>query len=338
MGNILVADIDPAVPEESAARSLDVAFTTEAHTKLAPMQTSATIIGLNREERARLTQQQKLAKQRAWAEYEKVFSGAIEVTEEEQILPLQKQLAYNGLQLKIEAGYQDDFAVIANAQTLPDGVKHDTTGVPTTTLTAQDGRYPWQNGFVSEEMEAGVTYRDWALIEQLSEGVLTGQSTLDEVEAAVPELVKRKQFGGYLNSRVLEGDSAARVKDLAATLGLTMYFDRGERVFLRADAVLQSEAVELRLVGKPSGGVEQATPGGLLTYTEEDRGFLSVRCLLNHRLSPGRQVLAYDDTGKQIGGGVYRVDYVKHYGSTYGAEFYSDAVLRPTTIHRSRNL
>lgn len=338
VGSIIVADIDPALPEASANRSLDVSFTTEAHTKLQPMATTVEVIGLNRITRSQLTLQQQAAKKLAWEEYQKVLTGALAVTEEEQVFQVQQQLVYSGLQVLVEAGYQDDFAVIANAQSMPDGIKHDASAVPRTTIEAQDGRYPWQNGFVSQEMAPGVTFRDWALIEQLSEGYLTGELTAAAVDAAVPELLTRKNYPGYFNARVLEGDAASRMEDMAATLGLTMFFDRGERVWLSANAVTLAEAVVLKLLGKPVGGIDLPTPGGLLTYKEEDRGFLSVHCLLNHRLTPGRQVLVFDEFGAPVGAGTFRVDYVKHTGSTFDATYYSDAILRPVTIPAATNV
>lgn len=337
MGNVIVADIDPAQPEISQRHSLDVSFTTEAHTKLQPLLTSAQIIGLNRETRARLSAQQKAASSVAWDQYQKVLTGAIQVTEEEQILQAQQQLVFQGLQLRIEAGYQDDFALIANAQSLPDGIKHDISGVPTTTIEAQDGRYPWQNGFVSEEMAPGVTYRDWGLITQLSEGYLTGAISTEEINAKTPELLTRKNFAGYLNGRVLTGDSARREAEIAETLGLTCFFDRGQKIYLDLNAVTQAEAVVLRLVGKPRQ--TEPTPGGLLSYTEpDDRGFVQVRTLLNHRLSPGRQVQVFDADGRSVGAGTFRCEYVKHSGSTHDATFNSEAVLRPVTIAWANNV
>lgn len=337
MGNVIVADIDPARPEASQLHSLDVSFTTEAHTKLSPLSTQVTVIGLNRETRARLSAQQKAASSIAWDQYQKVLTGAIQVTEEEQILQAQQQLVFQGLQLRIEAGYQDDFALIADAQALPDGIKHDISGVPTTTIEAMDGRYPWQNGFVSEPMAPGVTYRDWGLITQISEGYLTGAISTAEIEAQTPELLARKNFAGYLNGRVLTGDAALREQEMAETLGLTCFFDRGQKIYLNLNAVTQAEAVELRLIGSPRSTTP--TPGGLLSYTEpDDRGFVQVRTLLNHRLSPGRQVFVYDDLGAPVGAGVFRCEYVRHTGSTYGAEFNSEAVLRPVTIKVADNV
>lgn len=336
---MIVTDIDPALPEVSATRSLDVNFEVEAHTKLSPMSTRVEVIGLNRVTRALLTQQQAAAKQVAWQQYQAVLTGALAITDEEQIFQVQQQLVFNGIQVLVEAGYQDDFAVIANAQTMPDGIKHDTSGVPRTTIEAQDGRYPWQNGFVSQEMAPGVTYLDWALVEQLSEGFLTGTVSADQVAtASANTLLQRKNFAGYLNGRVLEGDSGTRVTEIAETLGLRPYFDRGNRVWLDPNAVTLDEAVVLKLVGKPVGGVETPAPGGLLSYTEEDRGFLSVRCLLNHRLTPGRQVTVLDELGMPVGVGTFRCDYVKHSGSTVDATYNSEAILRPVTIPAAANV
>jgi hypothetical protein len=338
MGNVIVADIDPAQPEASQRHSLDVSFTTEAHTKLSPLSTHVTVIGLNRETRARLSAQQKAAASVAWDQYQKVLTGAIQVTEEEQILQAQQQLSFQGLQVRIEAGYQDDFALIADAQSLPDGIKHDVSGVPTTTIEAQDGRYPWQNGFVSEEMSTtGVTYRDWQLVLQISEGYQTGTITGEEVDAAIPGLLTRKNFGGYLNGRVLTGDAALREQEMAETLGLMPFFDRGQKIYLNLNAVTQAEAVVLRLVGAPRSTTP--TPGGLLSYTEpDDRGFVQVHTLLNHRLSPGRQVQVFDADGVPVGAGVFRCEYVKHSGSTFDATYNSDAVLRPVTIKVADNV
>lgn len=337
MGGIIIADIDPARPEASQRHSLDFSFTTEAHTKLAPLSTHVTVIGLNRETRAQLSAQQKAASSVAWDQYQKVLTGAIQVTEEEQILQAQQQLVFNGLQVRIEAGYQDDFALIANAQALPDGIMHDVSGVPTTTIEAQDGRYPWQNGFVSEEMAPGVTYRDWSLITQLSEGYQTGAISTAEIEAKAPELLVRKNFAGYLNGRVLTGDAALREKEMAETLGLTCFFDRGQKIYLDLNAVTQAEAVVLRLIGSPRSTAP--TPGGLLSYTEPDsRGFVKTLSLLNHRLSPGRQVQVFDADGVPVGAGTFRCEYVKHSGSVFDATYHSEAILRPVTIAWADNV
>ena len=339
IGNIIVADIDPAVPDDSAGRSLDVSFTTEAHTKLEPLTTTVEVIGLNRDTRTRLEQQQKAAKKVAWDEYQKVLTGALEVIDEEQVLQVKQQIVYRGLQVRVEAGYQDDFALIADATTLQDGVKHDTSAVPRSTFAAQDGRYPWQNGFVSEEVAPGVTFYDWNLITSLSEGFLTGTVTSDQVdEATGGTLLTRKNFNGYFNSRVLEGDASARVEEMANALGLTPFFDRGQRIYLNVDAVTADEAVVLRLLGKPNGDELAPAPGGLLSYVEQDRGFLTVNCLLNHRITPGRQVFVYDEDGKPVGAGVFRCDYVKHSGSTFDATFNSEAILRPVTIPAATNV
>lgn len=338
IGNILVADIDPRMPEASARHSLDVSFETEGHTLLSPLATKVTVIGLNRVTRAMLTTQQQAAKKVAWEEYQKVLTGALAVTEEEMIFQVQQKLVFSGLQVLVEAGYQDDFAVIANAQAMPDGIKHDTSGVPTTTIEAQDGRYPWQNGFVSQEMAPGVTYMDWALVEQLSEGVLDGTLAVATVAAAAPDLLARKNFAGYLNGRVLQGDASARVTEIAETLGLRPFFARGERVWIDPRAYALGEAVVLKLIGKPIAGVETPAPGGLLSYAEQDRGFLSVRCLLNHRIIPGRQVMVLDELGVPVGAGTFRCDYVKHTGSTFGQEFNTEAILRPMTIPPAMNV
>lgn len=362
VGNLVLADIDPAVPFASATRSLDLTFETEAHTKPSPMPTTVTVIGLNRQTRKALAQREKAAKELAWEEYQKVATGVIAVTEEEGIFQAQQQLVYNGLQVKIEAGYRDDFVTIADAQTLPDGLRPNTTpeGIPTTVIRAQDGRYPWQNAFVSDEVAPGVEYRLFEEILEVSEGYLEGTVTAEEINEKYPELLQRKDFAGYQNGRVLAGDTAARQDELLETLGLTRFFDRGQSVFLDVNAVTQAEAVVLRLPPRlnsaqgeqlaasqqtpliyddPEQITRVAVPGGLLTYEEPtSRGFVNARSLLNHRLTPGRQVFLRDENNKPIGEGVFRVDTVRHSGSTYGQEFNSQVLLRPVTISRSRNV
>ena len=336
---MLVADIDPAKPEASSLHSLDCTFTTEAHTKLAPLATTVTVIGLNRANRKALLQQQKAASEKSWKEYQKLVTGAVVVVDDnEQIFQAQSKLVFDGLQVKIEAGYQDDFGLIANAQTLPDGIKHDETGPPTTTLRAQDGRYPWQNGFVSEEVAPGVTYRDMDLVQALSQGYLEGDVGAEQINAKVPELLARKDFAGYANGRVLSGNTRDQEKRMAETLGLKLFWDRGRRVYLDVDAVTQDEAVVLKYVGKKRIADQTPTPGGLLSWQEGSRGMMDARCLLNYRLTPGRPVFLRDANNKPIGEGTFRVEHVRHSGAVKAVTYYSDVLLRPTKIPTKVNV
>jgi hypothetical protein len=257
------------------------------------------------------------------------------LVEPESAFAVQQQLVFQGLQVRIEAGYQDDFGLIANAQTMPNGIKHKYAGGWVTTITAQDGRYPWQNGFVTEQVAPGVTYRDMELITQLSEGFLEGTLSADVIQQKVPELLVRKDFAGYINGRVLSGPSRDLQTEIATTLGLTCFFDRGQRVYLDLNAVTQEEAVVLKLIGRNKN---VPSPGGLLEYEEQSRGFVTARCLLNHRITAGRQVLLQDETGQPIGEGTFRADHVRHAGSAVEQTYNSEVLLRPTNIARSANV
>ena len=337
VGNLIVTDIDPASARASERRSLDCTFSTEAHTKLEPMATEVTIFGLNTITRDALMQQQKSASEQAWQEYQKVLTGAV-LVEPEQAVQVQQQLSFQGLQVRIEAGYAGDFGLIANATTLPDGIKHKWTGGGwVTTIKAQDGRYPWQNGFVNEPVAPGVTLRDMDLITQLSEGFLDGTLAADVIEQKVPELLVRKDFAGYINGGILSGQSRNIRDEIAKALGLTAFFDRGQLVYLDLNAVTQAEAV--RLVEKgPTGPVPRPTPGGLLEWEEQSRGYITARCLLNHNLTAGRQVIMRDRFDQPIGAGVFRVDHVRHAGSAIEATYNTEALLRPTNITQAANV
>lgn len=337
VGNLIVTDIDPAAPLLSERRSLDCTFSTEAHTKLEPLATEVTIFGLNKVTRDALLQQQKTAASQAWQEYQKVLTGAV-LVEPEQAVQVQQQLSFQGLQVRIEAGYVGDWGLIANATTMPDGVKHKWTGGGwVTTIKAQDGRYPWQNGFVNEPVAPGVTLRDMDLITQLSEGFLDGTLAADVIQQKVPELLVRKDFAGYINGGILSGQSRNIRDEIAKALGLTAFFDRGQLVYLDLNAVTQAQAVELVEKG-PAGAVPQPTPGGLLEWEEQSRGYVTARCLLNHNLTAGRQVVMRDRFGEPIGAGVFRVDHVRHVGSAIEATYNSEALLRPTNINQATNV
>lgn len=337
VGNIVVTDVDPAAPEESVRRSLDCAFSTESHTKLEPLTTEVTIFGLNKETRDSLLAQQKAAASQSWSEYQKVLNSSI-LIEPESAVQVQQQLVFQGLQVRIEAGYEGDFGLIANATALPNGISHRYEGAGwVTTIKAQDGRYPWQNAFVSESVAPGVQLRDWDLITALSEGFLEGDIGGETIQSQTPELLVRKDFAGYANGGVLAGQGRDIHTEISNALGLTLFFDRGQRVYLSLNAVTQAEAVLLQAKG-PAGDVPIPSPGGLLEWEEQSRGYVTARCLLNYNLTAGRQVIMQDENAVPIGEGIFRVDHVRHAGSSFEASYYSEVLLRPTAIPQALNV
>lgn len=338
MGNTVLTDIDPSAPEQDVSkRRLDCTFSTEAHTKLEPLATTVVVYGLNRVTRDLLIQQQKAAASQSWKAYQQVLTGAV-LVEPEQAVQVQQQMVFQGLQLRIEAGYDGDFGLIANATTIKDGITHEYTGAGwKTTIKAQDGRYPWQNGFVSEPVAPGVTLRDMDMINAFSEGFLDGTIAADVIQQKAPELLVRKDFAGYINGGVLSGQTRDIRKEITNALGLTAFFDRGQLVYLDVNAVTRDEAVLLKAKG-PQGPVPIPTPGGLLSWKEQSRGYVTARCLLNYKLTAGRQVIMQDELGVPIGVGVFRVDHVKHDGSAIDVAYNSEVLLRPTAIPQALNV
>lgn len=338
VGNQIVTDVDPAESfEVNEARTLDATFSTESHVKLEPLMTTVTVRGLNRQSRRQLTSEQDAAAKIAWEEYQDVQSGLVNI-EDDQITQFQQQLVFQGGIVTIEAGYEDDFALIAKAQILPDGIEHEYDGSGyVTTIRAQDTRYPWQNAFVSETVAPGVTIRDLQAVLQFNERFLTGDATQEEVIAAqTAGLLESKNFGGYANGRVLHGDSRNFEQEIAERLGYRRFLDRGVLRFIRADSVTFDEAVVLRLVPKRDTG--QIVPGGLLRYKELKRGFVEATALLNHRITAGRQVFLQDEDSNPIGEGAFRVDYVRHVGSNFEATYNSEMTLRPIKVALTRNV
>ena len=337
IGNQIVTDVDPAVSAEvNDARTLDTTFTTEAHVKAAPLITTLTVRGLNRQQRKQMTTEQDAAEKTAWELRQAVQSGAT-LVEDEQIFQFQQQLTLKGGIISIVAGYDGDSALLAKAQILPDGIEHEYDGESwLTTIRAQDTRYPWQNSFASEVIAPGVTLIDMQAALQLSEQFLIGEVDQATVAAKIPGLLETKNFGGYANGRVLHGDSRNFEQEIIDRLGLRRFFDRGQLRLIDAAATTLDEAVVLRLV--PKHDRSNPTPGGLLKYKELKRGFVEIVALLNHRITAGRQVILQDDQGKPVGGGVFRVDYVQHAGSNFDVGYNSMATLRPVTVDLALNV
>jgi hypothetical protein len=135
----------------------------------------------------------------------------------------------------------------------------------------------------------------------------------------------------------LSGQSRDVRTEIANALGLTAFFDRGQLVYLSLNAVTQGEAVLLQAKG-PAGPVPTPSPGGLLEWEEQSRGYVSARCLLNYKLTAGRQVILQDHLGAPIGVGVFRVDHVRHAGSAIESTYNSEVLLRPTAIPQALNV
>ena len=362
VGSLVVCDLDPsASAAENEARNLDVEFSCESHAKIEPLKTQLTIYGLNRAIRQQLTAQNDEARRVASQRYQAIEVGDVLVEGVEDVAAASASLVSQGATVQIFAGYGDDLGLIARAVILPDGLEHEYTRPGyVTKITAQDSRLPWSNAFVSEPVVPGVTLSDIDRVLEISAGYLSGDVGAGEVEAEVPGLLERKVFPGYQNGAVLHGASRDQSAKVLESLGLRPFWSLGQLYYLPTDGTLFDEAVVLQLVGPESASLAAPstrrsvtgfggatpdtslyagtpTPGGLLRYKELPRGYLDVHCLLNYRLTPGRQVQVKDETGAPVGMGLYRVEHAHHFGGGAISDYYTDAVLRPTTVAPAQN-
>jgi hypothetical protein len=342
LGDRVICDFDPRVPESvNDQRNLDVQFSTQSHVKAEPLVTELTIYGLDKLTRDLLTANNDLARRIAWQSYQAVQVGDVLVDPEntDQVDQVTASLVSQGATVILEVGYDNDFGSLARAQILPDGLEHarQPGGGWVTTIKAQDSRLPWANAFVSEEVVPGVSLVDMNKALRISEQFLAGEIGASEVAAAVPDLVERLDNAGYENGRVLHGATRDENAALMQTLGLRgPFLINAEPVFVSANTTVFGLAVVLQLPGDDVDG-QVIAPGGLLTYKLLPRGYLETVSLLNRRLVAGRQVQVLDELGAPIGGGLYRVDFATHTGSSFEQNNYSNCILRPVTIAPENN-
>lgn len=336
LGRQVVVDLDPAVPfDVNNERNLHVDFTVSTHAKPEPLVASVTVKSLNRERRAQYANQQERARQQASQQYQAVLTGDI-LVEPDEVASASENLVTQGATVKIEAGYQNDFGLIHVGVVLPDGFEDSpTTPGYSTSFQSQDTRLAWANTFVSEEIAPGVTLVDYNKALRVAEQYKRGEIGGAEVAAQAPGLLEQKlDVFGYANGKVLHGQSRDESSKLMNTLGLQAFLVDGKPYYLTKAATRYTQAVLLKLVPQDENA---AAPGGLLSYKKQGR-FYSGKCLLNYRMSAGRQVRLIDDNDKPIGGGLFRVEHATHTGSSYTNSYYTEFVLRPTTVATQNNL
>lgn len=336
IGRTVVVDLDYRDGvRANDARNLHCSFSCATHAKPEPLVADVEVRNLSRSFRAKFAAQQDEARRQAWQKYQAVVVGDV-LVEPDQVDEAAANLVTQGAQVTIEAGYQDDFGIIHVGTVLPDGFS-DPPSLPgsVTTFRSQDNRLPWSNAFVSEEVAPGVTLVDYQQALAVAEGYLRGDVGAAEVEAQAPGLLERKlDVFGYQNGKVLHGQTRDKSQELMDTLGLRPFIVNGQPYFLPVDAVRFTEAVALQLV--PRERPETPTPGGLLSIQKVGR-FYQGRCLLNHKMSAGRQVRVRNEDGSPYEGGLFRVEKATHSGSTFEQPFYTDFFLRPTSVPAIEN-
>lgn len=340
VGSQVVCDVNPNRPgnddgEGDIGRSLDVEFVTESHAKPEPLKTELVIYGLNRQVRDIMSSQLEVARREAWQAYQTVLNNEVLVEfGEEQAAA--EGLVTQGASIIIEAGYGLDFGILARAVILPDGLRHERTQSGwVTEITAQDGRLPWSNAFVSEPVAPGVTVTDYQKVLAINEQFVSGDIGSEEVIAqGLASLVQRKPFPGTANGQVLHGRTSDESKTIQESLGIRALWRDGKLLWVPAGIAEDPIAVVLQLTPEFE---EQSAPGGLLSYQELPRGFLDVHCLLNYRLGAGKQVQVLDEFGVPVGSGLFRVEHASHRGTVASQDFYTDAILRPVSIPPANN-
>jgi hypothetical protein len=335
LGDIIVCDLDPFADQETnEGRNLDVTFSVSKHTRLEPMPTTVSIWGLNRDTRAELTSALNQANQTAWKRRREIQRGTVDIVEGAEQAALES-LKVNGTRVVVEAGYGDDFGILAVAQVLPKGLEHDDENPGwRTDIEAQDSRFLWSNAFVSDTVQGtGITLYDYQKVLDASAAVQSGEEALSAFTEAFGNLTQVNDLPGHKNGFVLHGQYQENQRQLSDVLGLRPSFDQnGELRFLNPQQTIAGPAVVL------------SPETGLLRLTPRPNGGYNALSLLNYRIRTGTQIQLFDVDKNYPQqrlvrvSGVFRVDEVTHTGSSFGLEYYSECVLRDTSIKPTANL
>jgi len=276
--------------------ALHVSAEIELNTQLAPQPCRVDVWGLSAERRALLTAKQKQAMETAWSTRKTRKIG----------------------RLRVEAGRVGAFGVVFVGAIMR--IEHNPDGADwRTTITAQDGRLEWANARVSESVAPGVDLADFEAVLRASEESLLGKEPFEAFAGQFQGLLEQKSLGGYEQGFALMGSSIEQNQRLCDALhlepfwlhGRFMYVPRGRSTRDRAQVLVRGDT--------------------LLHETEVERGYRHATALLDHRTTPGRQILLTEADGKPIGARAHRADSVKRVFSTWDTAWYDSLVLRPTT-------
>lgn len=226
--------------------------------------------------------------------------------------------------LRIDAGYGDDAATLFVGDLAPDGVQVEPQHPGhVVVLRALDGRIAWKGRFVNKSAGKNVDINTIRGVLEAGGDYMAGKDPDRVFEERFPSLVKRKQgFPGYESGYAIFGESRKHNRTLCETLGIVPFFQDGEVRYMSGDVALLDSAVEL-----------SAAEGGLLLAASPlGNNRWRASTLMEHRLRPGRQVHLYDETGKPIGVGVYRVESMVATGTNRGRAFGTEVDLVPTAL------
>lgn len=292
----------PVQPEGSNNISLKCSFTVRRSTNPQPHECELRVWGLSRDRRESLLKAYEEAEETSWKQRAELALGKI----------------------RIDAGYGDDAATLFVGDLAPDGVMVEPQRPGhVTVLRALDGRIAWKGRFVNKSIGKNVDINTIRGILAAGGDYMAGKDADLSFEKNFPSLVKKKQgFPGYASGYAIFGESRKHNKNLCDTLEIASFFQDGEIRYMSKDVALLDSAVVL-----------SAAPGGLLLAARPmGLGRYRVSTLMEHRLRPGRQVYLYDEQGRPIGVGIFRVESMVASGTNRGSAFNIEADLVSTAL------
>lgn len=284
---------------------LDLDFDVHLHTRREPTTSTLTVRGLSRATRDALGAAFRAASALSFEEHTVLRAGRV----------------------VIEAGYRDGGAhgLLCEHEVLS---YKDDSRTDEVTFTMQDGRVPWANSYVTEELgDADLSTVTKVLRGALQPGLQTDEDIVAALAANLPGYVSESGNvrGKAELSLTLLGATRRWQGCLDDALGLRSFFDeQGRPVTVVQGAATFDVAVVLSPLNTYA-----IVP---LDSAGRGEGWLQVEGPLNFRLCPGRQAQVLDERGLPYRGGVFRVDAVSHSGRRRGGAWSSVAVLRQTAL------
>lgn len=294
-GAVVLTDYDSSRGVESA-RGLDVDFVAQLYSEPQPQPLEVVVFGLAARVRDQLS----------------------EVVESARELAYRTRTATRVGQVRVEAGRPGLRALLAAAEIYE--VDHARDGADwRTVIRGADGRAAWASGFVSGSVSGFTDPTRAAAALQRSLGITVDEAGTTTAGAA-PDLVAQG-FAGFAGGfdAGLFGASAAANQRMLGALGRRPIWVRGQLRWTRPDLADLRPAVVLR---EGATLLELGKPG--------EYGVRTARAQLDPLFEPGRQVLLVRPGGTPLAPYPFRVDGVRHRGSSYAEPWDSELTLRPS--------
>lgn len=294
-GRVVLTDYDSSRGVEGA-RGLDADFTVELLSDPSPQPLEVTVIGLAPRVRDQLSRVVEDARELAYRRRARLQIGRIAV----------------------EAGRPGLRALLSSADIYE--VDHARDGADwRSVIRGADGRVAWSAGFVSGSVSGFTDPTRAAAALQRDLGITVDEAGASTAEAS-PDLVAQG-FAGFAGGfdQGLFGASQAANQRILGALGRRPIWVRGQLRWTRPDLADLRPAVVLR-EGRTL--LELGKPG--------EYGIRSAVAQLDPLFEPGRQILLVRAGGTPLAPYPFRVDGVRHRGSTHTAAWESELTLRPS--------